>query len=96
MGQQHKGRTRGRSDCRKYHVFGLRAQTECKEGVPTAENAVSAGTFLANICLEIIAVALLLLLLLYLAWKYGHTVDDIPTSVNFYYKTVPIWDYLLF
>jgi len=40
-------------------------------------------------------IILLLLLLLYLAWKYGHTKDGIPASVYYYYKIVLIWDYLL-
>ena len=39
---------------------------------------------------------ILLLLLLYLTWKYGHTMDDIPASVYCYYKIVLIWVYFLF
>jgi len=64
MGQQHKGRTRGRSDCRKYHLIGLRAQTECKEGVPNAENAGLAGTFLANMCLELRCIVVIIIIII--------------------------------
>jgi hypothetical protein len=63
MGQQDKKRTRGWSDYCKYHVMGLRAQTECKEGVPTAENAVLAGIFLANMCLELIIIIIIIITL---------------------------------
>jgi hypothetical protein len=64
MGQQNKGRTKGRSDYCKFHVMGLTAQTECKKGVPTAENAVLEGTFLANMCLEHIFVAIIVIIII--------------------------------
>jgi t-SNARE complex subunit (syntaxin) len=44
--------------------MGLTAQTECKEGVSTAENAVLAGTFLANTCLENIVVAIIIIIII--------------------------------
>jgi len=44
--------------------MGLRVQTECKDGVPTAENTALAGTILANICLELIVVAIIIIIII--------------------------------